>query len=205
MESGRTGNLEKLSFRSAPIRRQRDFIALFNALWFRDFPFIPGHEDISKRSMWTAHIGSVVKQCADLMGLFTCFETRGRTDAVIQKPHSRAIWAKIEWEWIQPFRPKVNEFEKLAAAADQAEVMIYVGYTEEDRHSESLERISKEWRSIDVPLVVFLITYQSRKRAFRRLQTYRFSRNRTKLLREQPALPWHVPDTKWSAMLADRK
>jgi hypothetical protein len=63
---------------------------LFNAVWYRGFPIASGHESLGKKAVWTMHIGSVVKQYADFMGFFTCFETGGRTDAVIRKPSGEA-------------------------------------------------------------------------------------------------------------------
>ena len=47
-------------------RSERDFIALFCASWYKDFPVASGREELGKRALWTIHIGSVVKQCADL-------------------------------------------------------------------------------------------------------------------------------------------
>lgn len=122
-------------------KRERDFVALFNALWYRDFPIIPGHEELSRRAVWTTHIASTVKQSADLMGLFTCFESGGRTDAVIQNA-SRVSWARIEWEWLQPKNEKVNEIQKLADAVTDADVSIFIGYSRFDHHSDNLEKIA---------------------------------------------------------------
>jgi hypothetical protein len=92
--------------------RESDFVALFNASWYQNFPIVSGDEELGKRALWTIHIGSVVKKCADFMGFFTCFESGGRTDAVIQTASGK-VWAKIEWEWKQPHRPNVNEIRKL--------------------------------------------------------------------------------------------
>ena len=182
-------------------RRECDLIALFNALWYRDFPVIPGHEDLGKRAVWTTHIASTVKQCGDLMGLFTCFESGGRTDAVIQDSNRRA-WAKVEWEWIQPKQEKVNEIHKLAEAHDQADVFIFIGYSRADNHEENLLKIRDVWGQLEKPLIVILVTYsyKGKRRHFDHLQTHVIQKNRHKKVRRQPALPWHVPGTKWSAL-----
>lgn len=53
-------------------RRDRDFVALYNDLWYKDFPVTRSRQDINRRALWTTHIASTVKQSADLLGLFTC-------------------------------------------------------------------------------------------------------------------------------------
>lgn len=182
-------------------RRERDFVALFNALWYRDFPVTPNHEDLGKRAVWTTHIASVVKQCSDLMGLFTCFESGGRTDAVVQTAQ-RDTWAKIEWEWTQPHSEKVNEFEKLASASMDSGLLIYIGYSRSNRHEENLKKIHESWKKINTPLLVFLVTFtfRNKRRHFELLQTHYYNGGRGRKLRQQPALPWHVEGTKWAAL-----
>ena len=65
-------------------RITRDFITLFNKLWYRDFPLSENHKSIGSRAEWTTHIGICVRSCADLMGYFTHFEQGNRTDAIIK-------------------------------------------------------------------------------------------------------------------------
>jgi hypothetical protein len=190
-------NSETIRLRDAPKRREKDFVALFNALWYRDFPIIRGHEHLARRAMWTTHIASVVKGCADLMGFFTRFETGNRTGAVIQKP-SGGNWARIEWEWIQPFRSNVNEFEKLSEAIDDADSFIFVGYSNIDNIDKSISAIKKAWTNPSKSLLVFLVTYKGqRKRAFQTVQTYKVISGKAHFIREQQALPWNVPDSRW--------
>ena len=179
-------------------RRERDLITLFNALWYRDFPVTPGHEDMGKRAVWTTHIASIVKQCADLMGFFTCFETGRRTDAVIQTA-SRKVWANVEWEWTQPVREKVNEIEKLKESATTSDVQVFIGYSKEDLHEENLARITSQWKNVHTPLIVFLIQFRffNKRRQFTYLRTYRVQNGVAHPLRRQPALPWRVEDTRW--------
>jgi hypothetical protein len=183
-------------------REHRDFVALFNALWYKDFPVIAGHEELGKRAVWTTHIASVIKQCADLLGRFTCFESGGRTDAVIQTA-SRKTWAKIEWEWSQPFRDTVNELDKLAKSANEneAELMIFIGYSFDAYHEENMAKILKSWKGIDTPLLVFLITCHNKgkRRHFETLETHYLCRDTHKVVDKRSALPWNVPDTKWAA------
>lgn len=179
-------------------RRERDLIALFNSLWYRDFPVTPKHEELGRRAVWTTHIASIVKQCADLMGFFTCFESGGRTDAVIQTA-DRKTWAKVEWEWAQPRLEQVNEIQKLADAANDAELLVFIGYSREEHHLENLERIAFQWKDVATPLLVFLVQFQFHKgrRHFTYLRTYYVRNGKWRLLRKQPALPWNVAGTRW--------
>jgi len=188
-------------------RRPRDFVSLFNAFWYRDFPITPDRIDISRRALWTTHIASTVKQAADHLGLYTCFETGGKTDAVIQDSNSKA-WAKVEWEWSQPRSEKVNEIQKLALAKDDADVFIFISYsrTDNNSHKSNLDAIAQQWKDISKPLLVFLVTfsYSKKRRHFEQIQTHLFGANNHKMLRKQEALPWDVLGTKWNAMIASR-
>ena len=183
-------------------RRARDFVSLFNAFWYRDFPITADRIDISRRALWTTHIASTVKLAADHLGLYTCFETGGKTDAVIQDSKS-TVWSKIEWEWTPAKSESVNEIEKLAKAKNEAEIFFFVGYSRTDNqtHQMNIDSIAKQWRSIDKPLVVFLVTfsYSKKRRHFEKLQTHLFVGAKHKQLRSQEALPWQVPGTKWMA------
>ncbi len=178
----------------------------YNALWYRDFPIIPGRPVINRRALWTTHIASTVKQCADLLGLFTCFETGGKTDAVVEDSDGRK-WAKIEWEWFQPHRDKVNELDKLAQAVEEADTFVFIGYSRSDKEGDAasnIDKICESWGEIEKPLIVFLVTFFSKnnKRQFETLQTHLIQRGKHRKLREQPALPWNVPGTKWQNMVS---
>lgn len=186
------------------IRRDRDFVALFNALWYKDFPITPGRLDINRRALWTTHIATTVKQAADMLGLYTCFETGGKTDAVVEDANGKK-WAKIEWEWSQPKNNDVNELDKLVASADEAETFIFIGYSRLDHHNANLEKIIKTWGGINKPLLVFLVTFDltKKKRVFESLQTHLFQGGKHKRLREQEALPWLATGTKWAVQYED--
>lgn len=183
-------------------RRTRDFVALFNAFWYRDFPITPDRIDISRRALWTTHIASTVKLAADHLGLYTCFETGGKTDAVIQDSSTR-VWAKAEWEWTQAKVEAVNEIQKLALAEDEADTFFFIGYSRTDNgfHQQNLDAIDIQWKKTNKPLVAFLVTftYSRGRRHFQELQTHYFMGGKHKQLRTQEALPWQVPGTKWHA------
>jgi hypothetical protein len=181
-------------------QKKGDFVVLFNAFWYRDFPITKQKEEISRRALWTTHIASTVKQCADHLGLFTCFETGGKTDAVIEDSDANK-WAKIEWEWREPKYKKVNEIKKLAEAAlkDESEVCIFIGYSNTKDHEKNLDAIGEQWKDVNKPLIVFLVTFlkKKKKRQFYLLQTHYFHGKTKRMLREQKALPWEAEGTKW--------
>ncbi len=133
--------------------------------------------------------------------LFTCFETGGKTDAVVEDAVGRK-WAKIEWEWIQPHADGVNEIEKLSSAIDEADTFIFIGYSrsdEPDHSAMNIAKILKTWGDIEKPLIVFLVTFSREhgRRRFEKLQTHLIQRGNHRKLREQPALPWEALGTKW--------
>jgi len=196
-----------------PTIRERDFVAFFNGFWYRDFPTVETFEDVGRRAVWTAHIGSVIKRCADMMGAFTCYETGNRTDAVIQLvdpngPGERATWAWAEWEWIQAHKETVNEIGQLAEACSNelCEVAIFVGYCRTDKFEDARNTILEQWKNVNEPLLCFLITFKQepRGRRFLKLYSIRFYKNRQgnvvgRRLRDQPALPWEVEGSRWGA------
>jgi hypothetical protein len=195
----REGNLP-FKLRDAASRRERDFISLFNALWYRDFPFVRGREPKTVRAMYTAHINTIVKSCADLMGFFTLFEQGTRTDIIIHKA-SKQILAKVELEWMQPFREKFNELDKLSAAAkkNEADTFILITYSESRFLLKNLAKIKQKWPHKAKNLLLFLVQFSQngRKRQFLTLQTYRVKSGKAIKVREQYALPWEVPGTRW--------
>ena len=91
----------------------RDFISIFNAFWYRDFPLAKDFKEIGTRAEWTIHLGVCTRATSDLLGYFTYFESGGRTDAVIKDNNEETI-ANLEWEWKEPrFIAKVNEVSPL--------------------------------------------------------------------------------------------
>lgn len=185
-------------------RLERDVVALFNALWYRDFPLSEGHRQVGSRAEWTTHIGICIRSISDLMGYFTHFEGGIRTDAVIKDNRGECI-ANVEWEWKQPFQESVNEIEKLYSCRDDAQVSIFIGYSRDNMHEQNMDRIAKLWPCSKKTLVVFLITYeyQGGRRIFDTLDTYLFKGGKYRRNRSQPALPWHVPGTRWETIERD--
>jgi hypothetical protein len=180
--------------------RINDFVSLFNAFWYRDFPLSESYKTLGSRAEWTTHIGVVVRSCAELLGLFTYFESGIRTDAVI-KDNSRHDIAHLEWEWRQPLSNKVNEIDKLYSQRKSADFSVFFSYSKLDRHDENLETILKQWRKSTQPLLVFLVTFnqKNRTRAFYDLETHRIQNGKIRRLRSQPALPWDAKGTRWES------
>lgn len=180
--------------------RQDDFITLFNLLWYRDYPVVLGSIEFASRADWTTHIATTVRQVAGTMGIFACFETGGRTDAELAMA-DKTKWAKMEWEWEPVTHPSVGELTKLAYASSDCEVCIFVGYSHQDDEAKTLQKVRASWKGVSTPLLAFIVTYTGRTtRTFQRLQTYRCDSGGLNMLRDQPALPWCVENTRWEVM-----
>ncbi|WP_353231823.1 hypothetical protein [Pseudomonas helleri] len=172
-------------------RVERDFITLFNCLWYRDFPVSETHA-LAGRTDWTIHLGLVVRQCATLLGARALFEQGGRTDAVIRYSDTDTL-SFVEWEWTRA-HTEINEFTKLLNKTDSAVFQTFIGYSRVADLKVTIEQICKRWQTASKPLIAFLVTYEisGRKRRFKELQTYMFAKGKYKKIRSQPALPWEV-------------
>lgn len=97
----------------------------------------------------------------------------------------------------------MNEIQKLASAANEADTFFFIGYsrTDNDTHQQNLDAIGRQWKGIDKPLIAFLVTfsYSKKRRHFEKLQTHLFVGGQHKQVRAQEALPWQVLGTKWHA------
>jgi len=182
--------------------RTTDFISLYNAFWYRDFPVVDGPIDFAKRADWTTHIATSIRQIASLMGLFSCFESGGRTDAELQFAN-RKVWAKVEWEWDEPrdHKPDQGEVTKLAKASGGADVCVFIGYSQEKHLEANLGLIKDTWGAIDKPLIIVLTTFvkDSKWRYFKELRTYVCDSRGILDVRQQPALPWEVKNSRWQS------
>lgn len=185
-------------------RFTKNFIPLFNAFWYRDFPLVYPHKLKASRAEWTTHIGICVRSSADILGYFTEFEQGNRTDAVITDNKGKHI-AHAEWEWNQPFKKSVNEIKKLYKEREEAEVSILISYSKLSDRDRNIQAINRQWKQSKHTLLVFLILYEHRKNAagskskrqFIDLETYRCRNGKLSMRRRQPALPWNVAGTRW--------
>lgn len=190
----------------AAVRKEQDFVILFNALWYRDFPFVRGHEPKNQRALFTAHLNAVVKGCADLMGYFTLFEESNRTDIIIRSANVKEnipAWAKVELEWIAVRHlQRVNEIHKLSSALEknEADNYVFVGHANEKHLKDEIAALENQWLH-KKHLLVFLIVGGpvGDQQRFHTLQTYRIRAGKATKVRQQHAYPWEVPDTRWQA------
>jgi hypothetical protein len=200
-----------------------DFATIFSHLWYRDFPLQRSLRDRAQPADWTTHIGIVVRSTADLMGLFTHFESGQRTDAVLRDTNGPV--ALLEWEWKSLHRGDaiVTEFEKLKRLCTDGEFQAVhfaglIGYAREnsararaDRadygrlSAKILEGYTERWPLQCPPLLLALIHFENagkvkdhQKRRFIKLTTHRIAEGRNKLLRDQPAYPWDVTGSRWA-------
>jgi hypothetical protein len=88
-----------------------DFATIFAHMWYRDFPLQRSLREKAQRADWTTHIGIAVRSTADLMGLFTCFESGVRTDAVLRD--TNGVVAALEWEWAALHSGKVKRIQEV--------------------------------------------------------------------------------------------
>lgn len=179
-------------------RIERDFITLFNCLWYQEFP-VTEADGVINRANWTIHLGLVVRQCAKLLGARAFFEQGGRTDAILRFPEGQVL-SNVEWEWTESHKEKVDELEKLLGKADSAAFSTFVSYSKLANLPEALAKATEIWSEAKRPLIFFVITYESkgRDRVFLELQTYFFSKGKYKKVRTQPALPWQVNRNKFN-------
>lgn len=141
--------------------RTTDFNSLYNAFWYREFPVVNGPVNFAKRADWTTYIATSVRQIASMMGLFSCFESGGRTDAELQHA-DRKVWAKLEWEWDEPrdHKPDTGEVQKLALASGKADVCVFIGYSQVRHLEANLKLIKNSWSAVPNSLIVFLVTFE---------------------------------------------
>jgi hypothetical protein len=176
----------------------RDFVTLFNVLWYRDFPLAVDWKERGRSAEWTTHIAVCVRSAADLLGYFTHFEAGTRTDAVIKDANGRIV-ANVEWEWKQPYEDGFNELEKLQHARNDGDFSALVTYSRDEHHTSNMKCISDAWKNCDEPLLLFLVRYSwVVGREFDKLETYLVRKGRCKKLRAQPALPWNAEGTRWA-------
>ena len=184
-----------------------DFATLFQYFWHRDFP-ISKTAIAAKRTDWTIHIGVVVRQIGDLMGLVTRFEGGGRKDAVLRAMEGDEI--AVEWEWSEKFG---NELEKLRDPKkiwkkniEEKKLLrfaVLVTYTEEEIESKYKE-VEHRWAGADWPLLLILIVFDRTSefhsgRKFKRINMSVFDSNRPRNnLRDALALPWDVVCSRWA-------
>ena len=129
-----------------------DFATLFQYFWHRDFPMDAKKATGVGRVDWTIHIGVVVRQIADLMGLVTRFERGGRKDAILRGIDGDEV--AVEWEWNGVW--KANELEKLKehevkpAGKGKLKYAVLITYTHPPNVQKVYEHVMEEWKGARV-------------------------------------------------------
>ena len=187
-----------------------DFATLFQYFWYRDFPMDAKMAIGAGRVDWTIHIGIVVRNIADLMGLVTRFERGGRKDAILRSTDGDEV--AIEWEWGGVWG---NELEKLRDhkvwSADKSrerllKYAVFITYTHTPNIEKAYDHVKKEWQQgARWPLLLILIDLiESKKypmgKELKNIQMSIFNRGeevKPRELRSAPAFPWEVAGTRW--------
>ena len=183
-----------------------DFATIFAHTWYRDFPILEALVPKAQRADWTIHLGIAVRSAAELMGLFSHFESGGRTDAILRDADGKPL-AAIEWEWTRLHR-QPNELKKLTRKCGEKEYadlrfVSLIGYSRENEAEADVADVARQWESIPIPLLLTVIHFRwkMRHRRFTRLHLYEVRDGNATLLREQPAYPWEVPGSRWASVM----
>jgi len=159
---------------------------------------------------WTIHIGVVVSEIANFMGLVTRFEEGGRKDAILRSTEGDEI--AVEWEWNGVWR--ANELEKLIKhevrpkGKERLKYAVLITYTHPPNIQRVYDHVMEEWEGARWPLLLILIDLLEKPKSqftmhkeFQNIQMSVFSAGekagRTQL-RSVPAFPWEIPGTSWS-------
>ncbi len=187
-----------------------DFATLFQYFWYRDFPMDAKKAIGAGRADWTIHIGIVVRNIADLMGLVTRFERGGRKDAVIRTTEHDVI--ALEWEWGGVWG---NELEKLRehkvwskekGSKRLLKYAVLITYTHTPNIEKVYNHVIEKWEGAPCPLLLILIDLEESKKffshkEFKNIQMSVFYKGEHRGLRSAPAFPWKVYGTRWSSEL----
>jgi len=184
-----------------------DFATLFQYFWYRDFPMDAKMAVGVGRVDWTIHIGVVVRNVGDLLGLVTRFERGGRKDAILRSTEGDEI--AVEWEWGGVWG---NELEKLKehqvwsknkSREKLLKYAVLITYTHPPNIQKVYNHVMEKWEGAQWPLLLILIDLiESKKypmgKEFKNIQMSIFHKGERRELRSAPAFPWEVPSTRWS-------
>ncbi len=191
-----------------------DFATLFQYFWHRDFP-LDQKAIGARRADWTMHIGIVVRNIADLMGLVPRFEIGGRKDAVLRGWYCNEIAIDeiaVEWEWDGVWGNELDKLKhhKVFSSDKRSDRLLRFGvlitYTLTEDITKAYEHVEKEWQFARWPLLLILVDFIGSKKfvmhkEFKNIQMFVFESSGQRDLRVVPALPWNVGDTRWPAQM----
>ena len=182
-----------------------DFATLFQYFWHRDFP-VSETATGAKRVDWTIHIGVVVRNIANLMGMVTRFESGGRKDAVLRSVDGDEI--AVEWEWGGVWG---NELGKLKrhdvwsrdkVAKRLLRYAVFITYTHTPNITKVYDHVMQNWQDAKWPLLLILIDVEESKRfstgkQFKDITMSIFTPTGQKALRKARAFPWRIEGSRW--------
>lgn len=182
-----------------------DFATLFQYLWHRDFP-ISETATGAKRADWTIHIGAVVRNIADLMGMVTRFESGGRKDAVLRSVDGDEI--AVEWEWGGVWGDELeklkhhNVWSRDRVAERLLKYAVFITYTHTPNITKAYDHVMQNWQDAKWPLLLILIDVEESKRLstgkqFKDIHMTIFTPTGQKALRKAPAFPWKIEGSRW--------
>lgn len=182
-----------------------DFATLFQYFWHRDFP-IDALSTGAKRTDWTIHIGVIVRNIADLMGLVTRFERGGRKDAVLRSAEGDEV--AIEWEWGGVWGNELdklkhhNVWSKDKSTGKLLKYAVFITYTHTPNINKVYNHVAEKWKEVKYPLLLILIDLEESKRfsagkEFKYTHMSLFDSTGRSELRVAPAFPWNVESTRW--------
>ena len=188
-----------------------DFATLFQYFWHRDFP-IGNQAPGAKRVDWTIHVGIVVRNIADLMGLVARFESGGRKDSILRSVEGDEI--AVEWEWGDI--KQGNELKKLREHSVWSRVKVHnrlryavlLTYAQLGDTEDLCGHARDAWKGAPWPLLLILIVSQTNKklrsgREFKNIQMCLFDGVCQRMIRCVPAFPWKVDSSRWSVQQMD--
>jgi len=181
-----------------------DFAALFCYFWHRDFPITPPKALGARRIDWTIHIGVIVRNIADVMGLYTRFEAGGRKDAIIRNAKYEDLIA-LEWEWEGVWGNELDKLKKRASkpiGKKPLEYCVFITYTHTANIDKVYAHVLEKWREAQCPLLLLLIDFEDSKkyasrRVFHNINASIFDGKSQRGLRVVQALPWEAEGTRW--------
>ena len=187
-----------------------DFAMLFQYFWHRDFPIDPLSIG-ARRSDWTIHIGVVVRNIADLMGVVARFESGKRKDAVLRSTAGDEV--AIEWEWEGVWGNELGKLKnhrvwsKIKGTDRPLKYAVLITYTHTPNIERVYEHVMEKWQDAKWPLLLILIDLEESKKFssgkdFKHIQMSVFEDGKQRQLRKVPAYPWKVDGTRWFGLQA---
>jgi hypothetical protein len=124
-----------------------DFAALFQYLWYRDFPIDEGATG-AHRADWTTHIGIVVHNIANLFGFVARFERGGKVDGTLRSKDGDEV--AVEWEW-GDVRCELSKLRSYSAwhppevCEKTIKYAVLITYESENKTGDVLKLVEEEW------------------------------------------------------------